>query len=256
MRHIWAALGLVLGLLALRPADAAADQITVFAAASLTDALNAVDDAYTAKTGIPVAVSFASSSTLARQIEAGAPAQIFISADLNWMDYLDQKGLVESATRTNVLGNALALVAPADSALGPRAIGREFDWQKALGPDGRIAVGDPAHVPAGLYAKEALTNLGVWSSLEPRLARAEDVRGAVALVERGEAPLGIVYVTDARVTPNIKIVAIFPAWSHEPIIYPFAVVKGAATPAVLAYFRFLGGPEARTVYRRFGFATP
>lgn len=259
IRRLRAALGmaliLVLGPFVALPATAA-DKITVFAAASLTDALNAVDKAYTDKTGVPVVVSFASSSTLARQIEAGAPAQVFIAADLKWMDYLDKKGLVELGSRTNVLGNALALIAPSDSPLGPHAIDRSFDWGKALGPAGRVAVGDPVHVPAGIYAEQALTSLGVWSSLEPRLARAEDVRGAVALVERGEAPLGIVYVTDARVTAKVKIVGVFPPSSHDPIVYPFAIVKGAATPAVRAYFRFLKGPEAHTVYQRFGFGTP
>lgn len=235
---------------------AAADKITVFAAASLTDALDAVDTAYTARTGAAVVASFASSSTLARQIEAGAPAQVFLSADTKWMDYLAQKGLIEPATRKDVLGNALALVAPSDSPVGVLAVNAALDWKGLLGADGRLAVGDPDHVPAGLYAKDALKRLGAWSLLEPRLARAEDVRGALALVERGECPLGIVYVTDARITPKIKLVGVFPTDSHAPIVYPFAVVKGAATPAVTAYFRFLTGPKARSVFNRFGFATP
>ncbi|MGB8363022.1 MAG: molybdate ABC transporter substrate-binding protein [Rhizomicrobium sp.] len=245
----------VLGLAWSLPA-AAADKITVFAAASLTDALGELDAAYTAHTHVPVVASFASSSTLARQIEAGAPAQVFISADTKWMDYLTQKGLIEPESRINVLGNSLALIAPADQPVGPLAINRTLDWHRLLGTDGRLSVGDPSHVPAGIYAKEALTSLGVWSALEPRLARAEDVRGALALVERGEAPLGIVYVTDARISAKVKIVGVFPAASHAPIVYPFAIVKGAGSPAVEAYFRFLNGPQARSVYHRYGFATP
>jgi molybdate transport system substrate-binding protein len=235
---------------------AAADKITVFAAASLTDALNAIDAAYTAKTGTAVTVSFASSSTLAKQIEAGAPAQIFLSADTKWMDYLDKKSLIEPGTRHDVLGNKLAQIAPSDSPVGMLSIDRTLDWQHYLGADGHLAVGDPDHVPAGIYAKEALTNLGAWSLLQPRLARADDVRGALALVERGEAPLGIVYVTDARVSQKVKIAGVFPESSHSPIVYPFAIVKGAASPVVQAYFRFLSGPEARTVFNRYGFATP
>jgi molybdate transport system substrate-binding protein len=251
-------LGAVAFLLALLAAGAstAADKITVFAAASLTDALNAVDAAYTAKTGTGVAVSFASSSTLARQIEAGAPAQVFLSADTKWMDYLDKKGLIEPGTRHDVLGNKLALIAPSDSSIATLSIDRTLDWQRLLGADGHLAVGDPDHVPAGIYAKEALTNLGAWNALQPRLARADDVRGALALVERGEAPLGIVYVTDARVSQKVKIVGVFPEATHSPIVYPFAIVKGDASPAVTAYFRFLNGPEARTVFNRYGFATP
>jgi molybdate transport system substrate-binding protein len=233
----------------------AADKITVFAAASLTDALGRLDADYTAHTGVPVVASFAASSTLARQIEAGAPAQIFLSADTKWMDYLVQKGLIEPTTRTDVLGNRLALIAPADQAVGPLAIDRRLDWQRLLGTDGRLAVGDPDHVPAGIYAKEALTNLGVWPALLPRLARAEDVRGALALVEHGDAPLGIVYVTDARISQKVKIVGVFPASSHSPIVYPFAIVKGAGSPAVQAYFRFLNGPQARSVFNAYGFAT-
>lgn len=234
----------------------AARQITVFAAASLTDALSRVDSAYTGKSGAPVVVSFAASSTLARQIEAGAPADIFISADEKWMDYLAGKGLLEPDSRRDLLGNALALIAPSDSTLGPTAIDRTFPWQQALGRDGRLAVADPGHVPAGIYAKEALTKFGQWPMLEPRLAPAEDVRGALALVERGEAPLGIVYVTDARVSTLVKIVGVFPAESHSPILYPAAIVKGAARKAVLDYFRFLNGSEARNVFNRYGFATP
>lgn len=254
MRRVLAALTIAATLVAATGA-AAADKVTIFAAASLTDALGALDGQYEAQTGTKVTAVFAASSTLARQIEAGAPAQIFFSADTNWMDDLAQKGLIEPGTRRDLLGNALALVAPADSGIGALAINPGLAWASLLGTDGRLAVGDPAHVPAGIYAREALASLGAWQTLEPRLARAEDVRGALMLVERGEAPLGIVYVTDARISPKVKIVGVFPASSHSPIVYPAAIVKGQASPAVAAYFRFLASPRARSVFNRFGFAT-
>ncbi len=247
---LWSCLLLLLG----RGEAAAGDKITVFAAASLTDALNTADVGYTARTGVKISASFASSSTLARQIEAGAPAQVFLSADTLWMDYLTRKGLIEPRLRSTFLGNTLVLVAPADSAVARLAIAKSLDWRALLGSEGRLAVGNPDHVPAGIYAREALTSLGAWPVLEARLAPAEDVRGALALVERGQAPFGIVYATDARARPTIKIVGTFPPASHAPIIYPFAVVRGSATPAVKAYFRFLTGAEARNVFRRYGFA--
>ena len=234
----------------------AADRITVFAAASLTDALARIDAAYTARTGHPISVSFAASSTLARQIEAGAPADIFISADEKWMDYLAGKKLLEPGSRLDLLGNSLALIAPSDGPVDRLAIDRNLRWDKLLGPGERLAVADPARVPAGLYAKEALTNLGVWPLLESRLARAEDVRGALAFVERQQTPLGIVYATDARISKRVRIVAVFPASSHSPILYPAAIVGGAARKEVRDYFRFLRGPEARNVFRSYGFATP
>ena len=232
----------------------AADKITVFAAASLTNALQEIDAAYTKKTGTAIAESFASSSTLARQIEAGAPAAVFISADTKWMDYLVGKNLI--ATQAVLLGNALALIAPADAPVPAQGIDSGFDWQKLLGPNGRLATGDPDHVPAGIYAKEALQHLGAWKTLEPRLARAEDVRGALTLVERGDAPLGIVYVTDARISTKVKIVGVFPESSHAPIVYPVGIVKGAGTPPVENYYNFLRGSEARAIFVRYGFATP
>jgi len=254
VQRTFGALALLLTLLVAAP-SVAADKITVFAAASLTDALNAIDAAYKARSGTEIVASFASSSTLARQIEAGAPAEVFLSADTKWMDYLDKKSLIEPGTRHDVLGNKLALIAPSDSPVATISIDRTLDWQHLLGADGRLAVGDPDHVPAGIYAKEALTNLGAWNALQPKLARADDVRGALALVEHGEAPLGIVYVTDARISQKVKIVGVFPETSHSPIVYPFAIVKGQASPGVQAYFRFLSGPEARTVFNRYGFST-
>jgi molybdate transport system substrate-binding protein len=239
---------------ALASGAVAAEKITVFGAASLTNALQDIDAAYTKRTGTAIAESFASSSTLARQIEAGAPAAVFISADTKWMDYLAKKDLI--ATQAVLLGNALALIAPADAPVSPHSIDSGFDWAKLLGPNGRLATGDPDHVPAGIYAKDALQHLGAWKSLEPRLARSEDVRGALTLVERGDAPLGIVYVTDARISTKVKIVGVFPAWSHAPIIYPAAIVKGADTPPVENYYGFLRGAQARIIFARYGFATP
>ena len=230
----------------------AAGRITVFAAASLINALQDIDSAYEKRSDVQIKESFASSSTLARQIEAGTAAQIFISADTKWMDYLSDKGLI--ATQAPLLGNELALVAPADSKLGPRAIGRGVNWLRLLGADGKLAVGDPDHVPAGIYAKEALGSLRAWSALEPRLARAEDVRGALALVERGDAPLGIVYVTDARESTKVKIVRVFPAETHSPIVYPAAIVKGAERGPADAYFNYLRGTAARAVFVRYGFS--
>lgn len=234
-----------------RPAHAAQDTIIVYAAASLTNALQDIDRAWTKQTGTAVKESFASSSTLARQIEAGAPAQVFISADTKWMDYLAQKGLV--ANEVTLLGNELVLVAPADSSLRLQRIGPDTDWQQLLGRDGRLAVGDPDHVPAGIYAEESLKQLGAWSLLEPRLARAEDVRGALALVERGDAPLGIVYATDARIDAKVKTVGTFPADSHSPIVYPAAEVKGADSAPARDYFNFLHSAAARAIFARYGF---
>ncbi|HEY2445495.1 MAG TPA: molybdate ABC transporter substrate-binding protein [Rhizomicrobium sp.] len=230
----------------------AGEPVTVFAAASLTDALREVDSAYGKASGIDIRESFASSSTLARQIEAGAPAQVFVSADTKWMNYLAQKGLI--ATQKVLLGNELALVAPLDSAPAPRAIDRSVDWLHLLGPGGRLALGDPDHVPAGIYAKQALEHFGVWKDLEPRVAPAEDVRGALALVERGEAPLGIVYVTDARASTRVRIVGIFPAASHAPIVYPAGIVRGSENRAAQDYFRYIEGLRARAVFARYGFA--
>ncbi len=234
---------------------AAAAPIMVFAAASLTNALTDIGNAYRAKTANAVTFSFASSSTLARQIEAGAPAQIFISADAQWMDDVEKQGLIEPGTRTSPLGNALVLIAPSDSATGPQRIGAGLDWLRLLGPDGRLSVGDPDHVPAGIYAKQALLKLGAWAALEPRLARAEDVRGALALVEQGQCPLGIVYATDAKVSAKVKVVGAFPGNTHDPIVYPFAIVKGQANADVRAFFAYMTGPDGMAVFRTYGFET-
>ncbi|HKQ44850.1 MAG TPA: molybdate ABC transporter substrate-binding protein [Rhizomicrobium sp.] len=231
------------------PAQAQAT-VTVFAAASLTDSLKSVADAYKARTGISVVLSFGASSTLARQIEQGAKADLFFSADTDWMDYLQQKGLIAAGTRKDLLGNRLVLVAASDAGPVPR-IAPGFDLAAALG-DGRLALADPDSVPAGKYAKAALTALGVWDSIASKVARAENVRVALEYVARGEAPYGIVYATDAKVSPQLRVAGIFPQNSHTPIIYPAALTKTAA-PGARAFLEFLGSAEARTIFAKAGF---
>lgn len=242
-----AALALVFG-----AAAAKAEDVTVFAAASTTNAVNEIGELFKAKTGNGIKPSYASSSTLAKQIEQGAPAQVFLSADLKWADYLSERKLLVADSRTNLLGNTLVLVAPTDSPMKSIDIQKNTDVVKLLG-NGRLSVGDPDHVPAGIYAKDALTNMGQWSALEPKLARAESVRAALALVERGEAPLGIVYSTDAAVAKNVKVVGTFPAGVHETITYPVALVAGHDTPVAKSFFEFLKSNEAKGVFAKYGF---
>ena len=242
-------------LLALGAAPAsAADPVTIFAAASMDDALEEVARVYRAKTNVVVRISFAASSTLARQIEQGAPATIFISADETWMDYLDARGLIERATRRHPVGNRLVLIAPATSGAAPVDITASLDLAALLGKTGRLSIGDPAHVPAGTYAKQALEKLGLWTAVAKRIAPAENVRVALAFVERGEAPLGIVYATDARASKQVKVLAEFPPDSHSAIRYPFAIVTGKASPETAAFFAFLTGDEGLASFTRFGFA--
>lgn len=229
------------------------DPVTVFAAVSLTDAMEKAGAAYHQATGERIRFSFAASSTLARQIVAGGPAQIFASANEHWMDVLDEEGLLEPGTRISPIANSLVLIAPKDTLPTGENDIKSLDFGARLGPDGFLAVGDPAHVPAGIYAREALQNLGLWSELEGRLARADNVRSALALVARGETPLGIVYATDARIGRDISIVATFPATSHSPIRYPFAIMKGEKSPAVARLFAFLTGPEGQAIFVAFGF---
>jgi molybdate transport system substrate-binding protein len=248
---------LVLGLFALfaLPLPAGADEtappeITVFAAASLTNVMQEIGASFRADTGIPVRLSFAASSALARQVESGAPVQAFVSADLEWMDYLARHGLIDVASRRNVAGNALVLIAPADSTVALE-IAPGFALAATLG-DRRLAVADPASVPAGRYAKAALTALKAWDSLRGKLAPAESVRAALALVSRGEAPLGIVYRTDASVDPKVKIVGAFPAGTHPPIVYPAAAMGGSVPGA--EFVAYLTGEKAQAAFRRYGFS--
>jgi molybdate transport system substrate-binding protein len=227
--------------------------LTVFAAASLTEVLQEIAEAYRAKTGVATRFSFGASSALAKQIEAGAPADAFVSADVEWMDYLASHGSVDLKTRRNVAGNELVLIAPAGSGV-TLAITKGFPLASALGK-GRLAIADPAYVPAGRYARSALTALGVWAQAEPHLAPAENVRAALALVSRGEAPLGIVYRTDAAVDPKVRVVAAFPADSYPPIVYPAAKLANGAAEAA-GFVEFLASPEAQALFRKRGFTSP
>jgi len=224
--------------------------VLVYAAASLANVLGDLDKAFTARTGIRVTSSLAASSTLAKQIEAGAPADVYFSADLQWMTYLEQRGLLRPGSRHDVVGNSLVLIAPASSSLRVR-IAPGFDLARLLG-GGRLAVADPDSVPAGIYAREALQKLGVWDSVVPRLVRAENVRAALAYVARGDAPLGIVYRTDALVEKGVRIAGAFPANSHSPIVYPAALTRHSSSTAV-RYLAFIAGPDAQLVFRKWGF---
>lgn len=233
------------------PASAAdLGPVTVFAAASLTDALANAGKAYKAKTGDDVAFSFAGSSVLAKQIDASGGADIFISADSGWMDYLEKRGRIEAATRNALLGNHLVLIAP-KAAPATLAIAPHFPLMKAL-EGGRLAVADTDTVPAGRYAREALTALGVWDAASAHLASAENVRVALAYVARGEAPLGIVYRTDALVEPAVRIIGTFPDSSHAPIVYPAALIKGARAGAA-RFLAFLTTAPARALFEKAGF---
>ncbi|PKH20986.1 molybdate ABC transporter substrate-binding protein [Enterobacterales bacterium CwR94] len=231
----------------------AADKVTVFAAASLTNALDQIAKQYQQEKGVEIVSSYASSSTLARQIEQGAPADLFISADQQWMDYAVEKKSVLTDTRYTLLGNDLVLIAPAAAKAANVTINAQTDW-KSLMNGQRLAVGDPDHVPAGIYAKEALQKLGAWETLSPLMARANNVRAALALVERDEAPYGIVYGSDAVASQKVAVVGTFPADSHKPVEYPMAVVKDHNNEAVKAFFNYLKGPEASAVFKQYGFA--
>lgn len=226
--------------------------LVVFAAASLKNALDAAAADFTRGAGTPVTISYAASPTLAKQIEAGAPADIFISADLDWMDYLAGRGLIRAESRRNLVGNTLVLVAPAKAPVD-LAIGPGFPLAAALG-EGRLAVANTQAVPAGKYGRAALEALGVWAEVAGRLAQAENVRVALALVSRGEAPLGIVYATDAAADPNVVMVGTFPADSHPQIVYPLAVLAASSDPLAERFAGFLGGQEARRHFEKEGFS--
>ncbi len=256
MAHSWVRLaaGAALSFALAGHAAAAESKVTVFAAASLTNALQDIASQYKAEKKVEVVSSFASSSTLARQIEAGAPADLFISADQKWMDYAVGKEAIKTDTRYTLLGNNLVVVAPKNSAQADFTISNKTDWAGLL-KGGRLAVGDPDHVPAGIYAKEALQKLGAWDSLSSKLAPAEDVRGALALLERGESPLGIVYGSDAVASKGVKVVATFPEDSHKKVEYPMAVVKGHENATVDGFYQYLKGPEAAAIFQKYGFST-
>ncbi len=244
--------------LLLAGAPAKAEELTLFAAASMTDAMTELATAYAAAGNPPVKLVFASSSTLAKQIESGGPADLFISADQTWMDYLAERQLLVEQTRTDLAGNSLVLIAPAgsDLAAGGTLDLATFDWAPLLAADGRIAIGDPEHVPAGRYAKQALQHLGSWDSLQRNLVFAGDVRAALAFVETAEAVAGIVYATDAAISAKVTGVGTFPAASHSPVVYPIAVIAGHERPEVAAFYDFLLGQDGAAVLARFGFTVP
>jgi molybdate transport system substrate-binding protein len=242
-------------LLALVPAAAspaaAAGPVLVFAAASLRNALDDAVAAFDRETGDTVQVSYAASSALARQIESGAPADLYISADLDWMDYAQKHNLIRPDTRKDLLGNRLVLIAPADSAINKVDIKPGIPLAKLLG-GGRLSLADAA-VPAGRYAEASLEKLGVWSSVADHLARAQDVRGALFFVSRREAPLGIVYATDAAADHGVKVVGVFPGDTHPPIIYPIALTAASRNPEAQHFLKFLEGPSARPFFEKQGF---
>jgi len=232
---------------------ASAPPLTVFAAASLKEAMDDAGAAWQRRSGQRVRNAYAASSALARQLAQGAPADVFVSADGDWMDWLQQRGLVDARSRRDLLGNALVLVAPKDSPARPLALDRGTDLLPLLGGDGRIALALTASVPAGKYAKAAFESLGMWSALRGRAAEAENVRAALLLVARGEAPLGVVYASDALAEPRVRVLAAFPAGSHPPIAYPVARIASSRNPRAAAFVRWLATPEAAAIFRRHGF---
>jgi molybdate transport system substrate-binding protein len=227
-------------------------QLTVFAAASLTDALQEVSDAFTKGGGAPVRLSFGASSALARQIEGGAKADVFFSADIDWVDYLQARNLTDASTRQDVLSNRLVLIAAADSKINLH-IAPNFPLAAAIGKS-HLATGDPDSVPVGRYARSALTTLGVWNDVADRVVRADNVRVALAYVARGEAALGIVYTTDALIEKKVRVVDTFPANTHLPIVYPIVLTR-TASPEAKSYAAFVAGSQAAAIFKKYGFST-
>jgi molybdate transport system substrate-binding protein len=232
-------------------AHAQGRDLLVFGAASLKNALDEANTGFQHDTGHKVVVSYGASSALAKQIEGGAPADIFISADLDWMDYVAEHNLIKPETRFNLLGNKLVLIAAADSNISLPIV-PNFPLAQALG-NGRLAMADPAAVPAGKYGKAALEALGIWPSVSSKIAPAQDVRAALLFVSRGEALLGIVYQTDAAADKGVKIVGTFPESTHPPIIYPLAVTATSANPEATAYIQYLKSPAAKPAFEKQGF---
>ena len=243
---------IVVALLGVAPPAGAEQPLTVFAAASLKTALDEANRAFTAETGVPVRTSYAASSALAKQIAEGAPADVFASADVDWMDDLGARKLVLAGTRIDLLGNRLVVVAQKNSPVSSLALDAH-SFLAALAEQ-RLAVAEVSAVPAGRYAKAALRSLDLWEVLRSRLAMVENVRSALRLVARGEAPLGIVYASDAVADPEVKVVATFPAQSHPTIVYPFAATAGGNVRPAGSYLEFLQGPSARAIFGKQGFA--
>ncbi|UTM60215.1 molybdate ABC transporter substrate-binding protein [Photobacterium sp. CCB-ST2H9] len=240
-------------LLSLQPVSAK-EKVLVFAASSLTNALTELADRFEKKTGDDVILSFASSSALARQLAQGAPADLYISANTKWMDYVIAQKAANADSRKDLLHNQLVLITHISSPENSIELNAQWDIAASL-QGSRLAVGDPAHVPAGLYAKQALEGLGLWQQAEPRLARANNVRAALLLVERQEAELGIVYQSDASIAENVKVLARFPAETHQPITYPMVLTKKVPSAAAKAFYAYMESAEAATIFRKFGFST-
>jgi molybdate transport system substrate-binding protein len=231
----------------------AQSEVMVFAAASTTNAVTEIGKLYSERQLGRVTPSFASSSTLAKQIASGAPADVYISANKKWMDFLAERKLIDQKSRLDLLGNRIVLIAPASSPLTSIDVAPGFALASFLGKDGRLSTGDPEHVPAGMYGKKALENLGVWDQVKDRLAPMKDVRAALVLVERAEAPVGLVYATDAAISKKVRVVGTFPASSHPPIVYPVAIVAGGKAEAAKGFIDFLRSPESRAVFEKYGF---
>lgn len=253
MRLLGSLVAAIVLLFAVHP-DAQTPSVLVFAAASMKGALDEVGAIVTARTGVAMKASYAATSTLAKQIEEGAPADIFVSADEQWMDYVAERKLIVPATRVDLVSNRLVLIAPKDR-VPALTIGKGFAIAGALGPSGRLAVADPASVPAGRYGKAALTSLGVWDRVASRLAPADNVRAALQFVARGEAPLGIVYASDVVAEPAVAVVGTFPATSHPPIVYPAALTARAAADAKKV-LDVIASVDARAVFVKHGFVAP
>ncbi|WP_120512077.1 molybdate ABC transporter substrate-binding protein [Photobacterium salinisoli] len=231
----------------------AQEKVLVFAASSLTNALNELAESYENTSGNEVVLSFASSSTLARQLAQGAPADLYLSANTKWMDYAAEQQVINSKSRNDLLHNRLVLVTHQSESVDSVPLKGSWDITEALNGS-RLAVGDPKHVPAGIYAKEALASLGLWQQAEPLLARANNVRSALLLVERQEAKFGIVYQTDAQIAQNVKIVAQFPEQSHQPITYPIALTQQTPSQAAQGFYEYLRSSDAAEVFKRYGFS--
>ena len=230
----------------------AEDTVNLFAAASTTNALTEISQIYLTKHQTKIIPSFASSSTLAKQIQQGAPADVYVSANPKWMDFLEKNNMIQPGTRIDLLSNRIVLITPQASSLTLK-VAPGFDLSGVLGSE-KLAMGDPAHVPAGIYGKQALESLGVWKDVEAKVARAKDVRAALVLVEREEAPLGIVYATDAAISKKVKVIDLFPESSHPPIIYPAALVAERATPQAADFLKFLQSSDAKEIFEKYGFS--
>jgi molybdate transport system substrate-binding protein len=229
------------------------DEVVVFAAASTTNAITDIGELYAANGAGRIKTSFASSSTLAKQIVSGAPVDVYLSANKKWMDFLEEKNAVDKATRFDLLGNRIVLIAPVKSSIDKIDVNATLDLTALLGNDGRLSMGDPDHVPAGMYGKKAMQKLGLWKQVQGRLAPMKDVRAALVLVERGETPLGQVYATDAAISKKVRVVGTFPTQSHPPIVYPVAAVAGGKVDAAAEFLKFLQSAEAKAVFAKYGF---